>query len=159
MFRPTGVLGAPKTLGVLALTFGVLPLSGCTPGVQAAPSPSPTPKSTVGAWDVNLTVLNQVGAAGTASFTFADGHTKVVSFTGPAQDFTEEDRVLVGQTVTVEVDVTTPPKYSYVVCTIAAFELTVATEGGDTLDSNTGTGKFTCTWTNDGTLVMPKPEE
>lgn len=108
-----------------------------------------------------MNLINQVGASGTASFTFADGHTKVINFTERAQDFTEKDLVLVGQSVTLEVDVTKPPKDSYVVCTINAPKLTVATEGGGlaTLASSTGTAKFTCKWTNDGTLVMPKPEK
>jgi hypothetical protein len=142
-----------------ALALTALALIGCATSVQPSPAAKPTPTSTVGAWDVNMNLINQVGAAGTASFTFADGHTKVINFTEPAQDFTEKDLVLVGQSVTVEVDVTKPPKDSYVVCTIAAPKLTVATEGGGTLASSTGTGKFTCTWTNDGTVVMPKPEE
>lgn len=149
---------ARMILRLLAL-LTALTLTGCATSVPPSPTAEPTAISTVGAWDVNMSLINEFGAAGTASFTFADGHTKVISFTEAAHDFTEKDLVLVGQSVTVEVDVTKPPKDSYVVCTIAAPKLTVATEGGGTLASNTGTGKFTCTWTNDGTVVMPKPEE
>lgn len=133
-------------------------LTGCATSVPpVSPAPS-TPASTLGAWDVTMTLINQVGAAGTASFTFADGHTKVINFNEPAADFTEKDRVLVGQSVAVDIEVTKPPKDSYVVCTISASKLTIATEGGGTLNSNTGTGRFRCTWTNDGTVVMPRPE-
>ena len=146
-------------LRLLALALTGVVLTGCATSVQPSPAPKPASTSMVGAWDVNMNLINQAGAAGTAFFTFADGHTKVVNFTEPAQDFTEKDLVLVGQSVTVEVDVTKPPKESYVVCTISAPKLTVATEGGGTLASSTGTGKFTCTWTNDGTVVMPEPEE
>jgi hypothetical protein len=148
-------------LRILAVVLTALALGGCAASVQPRPAAKPTPTSTVGAWDVNMNLINQVGAAGTASFTFADGHTKVVNFTEAGQDLTERDLVLVGQSVTVAVNVTKMPKNSYIVCSIAAFELTVATEGAGTLVSGTGTrtGKFTCAWTNDGTLVMPKPEE
>lgn len=144
-----------------ALTLTALALIGCTTSVQPSPAAKPTPTSTVGAWEVSMNVINQVGAAGTASFTFADGHTKVINLTESALVVTEKDLVLVGQSVMVEVDVTKPPKDSYVVCTIEAPKITLATEGGGvgTLASSTGTAKFTCTWTNDGTLMMPEPEK
>lgn len=144
---------------ILALALTGLALIGCATSEQPGPAAEPTATSTLGAWEVNLNLVNQVGAVGRASFTFADGRTRIIEFAENAEDLTEKDLVLVGQGVTVEVDVTKPPTDGYVVCTISAPKFTVATEGGGTLDSNTGTGTFSCSWANDGTVVMPEPED
>lgn len=133
--------------------------AGITPAPTSPPASAPTATSTAGAWDVDVRVINEFGAAGTATVTFTDGRTKVLTFTAADQDLIEKDRVLVGQTVSMDIDVTDPPKEDrQVVCTIASFKLSVASEGGS-LASNIGSDKFRCTWTNDGTVVMPKPEE
>ena len=54
---------APMNLRLLALALTALALAGCATSVQPSPAAKPTSTSTVGAWDVDLNLINQVGAA------------------------------------------------------------------------------------------------
>ena len=149
-----------KHAAVALLACTTVALSGCTaddPGVEALPTPDPT----VGQWNAGLEV-SSTNVSGTATFTYADGTTRTVRFSGYDDGFTDTSLVLVGQSVSVAVTVeeSTGKRPSGASCMIFEADFVMLGEGKMPMVTKVGGAgrSFTCRWTNDGTMRTPKPE-
>ena len=107
--------------------------------------------------------MNSSHVSGQATFTYADGTTRTVRFSGDEDQITDTSVVLVGQSVSVAVHVedSTKGRPRGASCMIFEADFVMLGEGKIPMVTKIG-GKgdaFTCRWTNHGTLPTPKPEK
>lgn len=152
-------------LAVLACTAGAL--TGCTADNPTADDPTagattrPSPTAVAGQWNAGMEVTSE-NVSGRATFSYADGTTRTVRFSGTEDEITDTSMVSVGQSVsiTVQVEESTRGRPRGASCMIYEADFVLLGEGKISMVTRTG-GRghvFTCTWTNDGTLPTPKPE-
>ncbi len=142
------------------LTGATFALSGCTADDLSTATRS-TPSSTAGQWNAGLEV-SSFHVSGKATFTYADGTTRTVRFSGDEDEITDTSMVLIGQSVSIAVRVTesTGGHPRSASCMIFEADYELLGEGKMPMVIKVGHkgDAFTCTWTNDGTLTTPKPE-
>jgi hypothetical protein len=148
--------------GALALlACATVAVSGCA-AEDPTTSTRPTPTSTEGQWNAGLEV-SSFNTSGKATFTYADGTTRTVRFSGHEDQITDTSLVLVGQSVSIAVSVeqSTRGRASQANCLIFEADFELLGEGKIPMVTKTGRkgDAFTCRWTNDGTLPTPKPEK
>jgi len=152
-------VGKLAALALLACTTTAL--NGCTTGDHRSATPRPAPTSPVGQWNAGLEV-SSFHVSGNATFTYADGTTRTVRFSGAEDEITDTSTVLVGQSVSIAVSVeeSTGGHPNGASCQIFEADFVLLGEGHIPMVTKTGRegDTFTCRWTNDGTLDPPKPE-
>lgn len=148
--------------GALALlACATVAVSGCA-AEDPTVSTRPTPTSTEGQWNAGLEV-SSFNTSGKATFTYADGTTRTVRFSGHEDQITDTSMVLVGQSVSIAVSVeqSTSGRARQANCLIFEADFVLLGEGKIPMVTKTGRkgDTFTCRWTNDGSLPTPKPEK
>lgn len=137
-------------------------LSSCAADDPSAAPTRPTPTSIEGQWNAGLEV-SSFNVSGKATFTYADGTTRTVRFSGHEDEITDTSMVLVGQNVSIAVSVeeSTGGHPSQASCLIFEADFELLGEGKIPMVTKAGRkgDTFTCRWTNDGTLATPKPEK
>jgi len=149
-----------KQAALALLICTTVALHGCTAD-DSRTATRPTSTSKAGAWNAGLQV-SSFHVSGRATFTYADGTTRAVRFSGKEDEITDTSMVLVGQSVSIAVSVeeSTSGHPKGATCQIFEADFVMLGEGQIPMVTKQG-GKgdaFTCKWTNDGTLTPPKPE-
>jgi hypothetical protein len=160
-------ISGPDRWALALLACTTVALSGCTTDNRTADDPSagpttrPSRTAVAGQWNAGMEVSSE-NVSGKATFTYADGTTRTVRFSGTEDEITDTSMVSVGQSVsiTVHVEKSTRGHPRGASCMIYEADFEMLGEGKIPMVTNIGgRGRtFTCTWTNDGTLPTPKPE-
>lgn len=150
-----------KHAALVLLACATIAVNGCAAD-DPTTSTGPTPTLIAGQWNAGLQV-SSFNTSGRATFTYADGTTRTLRFSGTEDEITDTSIVSVGQSVSIAVSVeeSTGRRPTGVFCTVFEADFVMLGEGQIPMVIKSGRkgDAFTCRWTNDGTLPTPEPEK